>query len=124
SIAELENIRDFIILHYHATDREDSEFWRYCKYMDVPDSLSHLLDLFRENAFAYQGDGELFRRDSWLHVMFGQGIMPEHYHLMFQTMSDEELVGHLTKTRNTIAEVVSKLPNHQEFVNHYCKAPR
>ncbi len=122
SIAELENIRDFIILHYHATDREDSEFWRYCKYMDVPDSLSHRLDLFRENAFAYQGDGELFRRDSWLHVMFGQGIMPKHYHLMFQTMSDEELVGHLTNTRNTISEVVSKLPSHQEFVDNYCKA--
>jgi len=122
SIAELENIRDFIILHYHATDREDSEFWRYCKYMDVPDSLSHRLELFRENALSFQKDGELFKRDSWLYVMFGQGIMPKHYHLMFQTMSDEELVGHLTKTRNTISEVVSKLPSHPEFVDHYCKA--
>jgi len=121
-IAELENVRDFIILHYHATDREDSEFWRYCKYMNVPDSLSHRLELFRENALSYQGDRELFKRDSWLHVMFGQRIMPKHYHLMFQTMSDEELVGHLTKTRNTISEVVSKLPGHQEFVDHYCKA--
>jgi tryptophan halogenase len=124
SIAELENIRDFIILHYHVTDREDSEFWRYCKYMDVPDSLSHRLALFRENAFAYQGDGELFRRDSWLHCMLGQGMMPEHYHMMFHTMSDQELVGHLAKIRNTISEVVGKLPSHQEFVEHYCKSQR
>ena len=124
SIAELENIRDFIILHYHATEREDTEFWRYCKYMKVPDSLAHRIELFRENAFAFQGDGELFRRDSWLHVMLGQRIMPKSYHSIFQTMSDEELTGHLSNTRKTIADAVSKLPNHQEFVDYYCRAPR
>lgn len=124
SIAELENVRDFIILHYHVTDREDSEFWRYCKHMDVPDSLSHRLQLFRENAYAYQGDGELFRRDSWLHVMFGQGIMPKHYHRLFQTMSDKELFAHLGSTRKTITDAVARMPSHQEFIDHYCKAPR
>lgn len=124
SIAELENIRDFIILHYHATSREDSEFWRYCKNMSVPDSLSHRLDLFRENALYYQGERELFRLDSWLHVMLGQGIMPKHYHSIFKTMSDAELVSHLTNTRTTIANTLSKIPNHQEFVNQYCKAQR
>lgn len=121
-IAELENIRDFIILHYHVTSREDSEFWRYCKNMQVPDSLTHRLDLFRENALSYQGDRELFRLDSWLHVMLGQGLMPKRYHSIFQTMSDEELFGHLTTTRKTIADAVNKLPDHQEFVDHYCKA--
>ncbi|HEY0892123.1 MAG TPA: tryptophan halogenase family protein [Cellvibrio sp.] len=121
-IAELENIRDFIILHYHATSREDSEFWRYCKNMSVPDSLTHRLELFREHALSYQGERELFRLDSWLHVMLGQGIMPENYHSIFETMSDEELVGHLSNTRSTIADAVSKLPSHQEFVNQYCKA--
>ena len=123
-IAELENIRDFIILHYHATSREDSEFWRYCKNMSVPDSLTHRLELFRENALSYQGERELFRRDSWLHVMLGQGIMPKNYHSIFKTMSDEELVSNLTNTRNTIADAVSKLPTHQEFVNQYCKSER
>ncbi len=123
-IAELENIRDFIILHYHVTSREDSEFWRYCKNMSVPDSLSHRLELFKEHALSYQDSRELFRRDSWLHVMLGQGLMPKHYHLIFQTMSDEEMRGHLTKTRETIADVVAKLPMHYEFVNHYCKSQR
>lgn len=124
SIAELENVRDFIILHYHATSREDSEFWRYCKYMSVPDSLSHRIELFKENALAFQGERELFRLESWTHVMLGQGIIPKHYHSIFKTMSDEELIGHLSKTRNTIANTVNKLPSHQEFVDHYCKAPR
>lgn len=124
SITELENIRDFIILHYHVTSREDSEFWRYCKNMSVPDSLSHRLELFKENALSYQDSRELFRLDSWLHVMLGQGLMPRNHHSIFQTMSDEELVSHLTNTRNTIADAVTKLPNHQEFVNQYCKATR
>ena len=124
SIAELENVRDFIILHYHATSREDSEFWRYCKHMDVPDSLSHRIELFKENGLAFQGERELFRLESWTHVMLGQGIMPKHYHSIFSTMSDGELTSHLSNTRNTIADVVSKLPTHQEFVNHYCKSPR
>src|SRR5690606_20729155 len=65
AIAELENARDFIILHYHATAREDTEFWRYCKYMDIPDSLSHRIELFKETAFAFQREGVLFRLDSW-----------------------------------------------------------
>jgi tryptophan 7-halogenase len=124
SIAELENIRDFIILHYHATSREDSEFWRYCKYMSVPDSLSHRMQMFRENALAFQGERELFRLESWTHVMLGQGIMPENYHSVFKTMPDEELVSHLSNIRSKIAETVAKLPNHHEFVNHYCKSSR
>ncbi len=124
SIAELENIRDFIILHYHVTSREDSEFWRYCKNMSVPDSLSHRIEMFKENGLAFQGERELFRLESWTHVMLGQGIMPKNYHSIFKTMSDEELVNHLTNTRNTIANAVAKLPNHQDFVNQYCKAPR
>lgn len=123
SIAELENIRDFIILHYHVTSREDSEFWRYCKYMEVPDSLSHRIELFKEHGYSFQGDGELFRRDSWLHVMLGQGLMPKSYHFIFQTMTDAELTGHLTHMRKAIAEAVEKLPSHEEFVNYYCKAP-
>jgi tryptophan halogenase len=89
----------------------------------VPDSLTHRIELFRENAFAFQGERELFRRDSWLYVLLGQRIMPQHYHSIFTTMSDEEVVSHLSNTRNTIADVVSKLPNHQEFVDYYCKAP-
>lgn len=124
SIAELENARDFIILHYHATSREDSEFWRYCKHMDIPDSLSHRIELFKENALVFLGEQELFKISSWLHVMLGQGIMPEYYHSIFSTMSDEELVSHLSNTRKTIADTVNKLPTHQEFINHYCKAPR
>ncbi len=122
SIDELENVRDFIILHYHATEREDSEFWRYCKNMSVPESLSHRMDLFRQNATVQLGEKEMFRLESWAHVMIGQRLIPEHYHKIFNTMSDQELTGYLANIRSQITEVVNKLPTHQDFINQYCKA--
>ena len=83
---ELEKIRDFIILHYHVTSRDDSPFWAYCKTMDVPDTLLHRIKLFKESAQAFQLDGELFRVDSWTQVMIGQGVLPLHYHRIVDTM--------------------------------------
>lgn len=122
SIAEIENVRDFIILHYHVTDRDDSEFWRYCRNMDIPDSLSHRIELFKENALAFQGEKELFRLESWTHVMLGQGIKPKGYHPIFSTMGTDELRGHLNDIRSKIGHAVEKLPSHQDFINHYCKS--
>ena len=122
SIDEIENVRDFIILHYHVTTRDDSEFWRYCKNMSIPDSLSHRIEMFKENATVFLNDREMFRLESWTHVMFGQGITPRSYHAIFSTMADTELTAHLANIRSTIASVVNKLPNHAEFVQHYCKA--
>lgn len=122
SIEEAENVRDFIILHYNATEREDSEFWRYCKNMQVPESLSHRIDLFRQNGTVQLGEKELFRLESWAHVMIGQRIIPKQYHKIFSTMSDNELTSHLANIREQIKGVVNKLPTHQEFINQHCKA--
>jgi len=122
SLNEIENIRDFIILHYHVTNREDSQFWRYCKHMDIPQSLAHRINLFRDNACAFQGDGELFRLESWTHVMFGQGIEPASYHQIFATMSDQELVTYLADIRQKIHQTAQTLPSHHEFIHHYCRA--
>ena len=118
---ELEKIRDFIVLHYHATQRGDSPFWNYCRTMDVPDTLLHRIQLFRRNAQAFQKDGELFRVDSWVQVMLGQGIMPEGYHHIAQLMSDEALGKFLNGLRAMVAQNVAKLPAHQGFVDAYCK---
>lgn len=121
---EIEKIRDFIVLHYHVTERDDTPFWRYCRDMEIPETLAHRIALFRENAQAYQADGELFRVDSWAQVMLGQGIFPQSYHHLARTMSDAELERFLNGLRSSIAQAVAKMPPHQEFVDRYCRSER
>ncbi|MCW8125854.1 tryptophan halogenase family protein [Microbulbifer halophilus] len=119
---ELEKVRDFIILHYHMTERGDSEFWKYCKNMQIPESLAHRINLFRERAHAYQDGGELFRVDSWVQVMLGQGLKPEGHHPLPCLMSEAEMRQLQDKLRSDVDRIVSGLPTHQEFIDHYCRS--
>ena len=118
---EIENVRDFIILHYYATQRTDSPFWRHCRTMKIPGSLTHRINLFKETGRIFVGADELFRVDSWTQVMIGQGIVPKQYHPSVQDMSDEELILFLSKERKIIEDRVSKLPSHQEFINAFLR---
>lgn len=122
SSIEMEQLRDFIILHYHATSRFDSDFWNYCRTMSIPDTLQLRLDLFKQNAHAYQADGELFRVDSWTQVMFGQGISPSHYHHLVNLMPENELKKFLSHIQQQVQQNLAKLPSHADFVAHYCSA--
>jgi tryptophan halogenase len=119
---EMEKTRDFVVLHYHATQRDDSPFWRHCRDMPIPDSLTHRIQLFRENAYAFQGDSELFRVDSWTQVMLGQRIHPDTYHPAARLVGHQELAKYLADFRASITQTVARMPVHQDFVNQYCKA--
>ena len=121
---EIESIRDFIIMHYHVTERDDSPFWRYCKNMDVPPSLKHRINLFEETARLSVNDGELFHPDSWSQVMFGQGIIPKQYHQIANVMGKDEFTNFLRGLREPIKKKVEQLPSHQEFIDYYCKAEK
>ncbi|WP_158772054.1 tryptophan halogenase family protein [Paraglaciecola sp. L1A13] len=120
---EIDNIRDFIILHYHATARKDSRFWRYCKDMSIPDTLRVRMEQFVQRGHVYQGNGELFGEASWLQVMLGQGIKPEAYHPIVDSMSEQELTMFLSNSKHQTARRVSTLPNHLDFIHHYCRSP-
>ena len=120
---ETERIRDFIILHYHVTQRDDSEFWNYCRNMDIPDSLAQRINLFKKHGQTFQLNGDIFRVNSLTQVMLGQGIMPEQYNPIVNAMKDNELKEFLTGYRNKITQAVDKLPRHQEFINYYCQKP-
>ncbi|MES1192361.1 MAG: tryptophan halogenase family protein [Steroidobacter sp.] len=119
---ELDKIRDFIVLHYHATQREDTPFWKHCKYMSIPDSLQNRLQLFLENGHTFQTETELFRVDNWIQVLFGQGLKPTHYHHFVDEMKDRDLSGFLENLRVSTTRTVATLPSHQDFINHYCKS--
>lgn len=119
---ELEKIRDFIILHYKLTERDDSPFWRRCRDMDVPDTLAHRIALFKENAQTFQAAGELFPVDSWVQVMLGQRLKPAGCHGMGRLMNDDQMRQALHGLKSSIADAVNKMPTHQEFINQYCPA--
>jgi len=122
SLIELEHIRDFIILHYKVTNRQDSEFWRYCRDMPIPDSLAHRIDLFRESGRVFKISNELFGENSWVQVMLGQGLIPEQYHPVVDVMSDEELTHFMQSIKSQVDKTVAKLPGHEAYVAQYCKS--
>ncbi|UTA49675.1 tryptophan 7-halogenase [Simiduia sp. 21SJ11W-1] len=119
---ESDNIRDFIILHYHVTDRRDTEFWRHCQSMEVPESLTHRIELFKQTGRVFKVPTELFGENSWTQVMLGQGIMPEQYHPIVNMMSEAELKDFLTGIRSNVEKTVAQLPSHQDFIRHYAPA--
>jgi tryptophan halogenase len=119
---EAEAVRDFIILHYHVTDRDDTAFWRYCREMQVPELLARRIQMFRDRAHAWRGENELFQLDSWVQVMLGQGIRPSNYNHMTEGMPQEDLARFLDGVRTAIDRAVSAMPQHQDFLETYCKA--
>ena len=118
--AEFAQIRDFLILHYHRTDREDSEFWRYCKHMDVPESLTHKMALFAASGRVGRDVDDLFRDASWVQVMLGQGITPAGYDPMADLVSPAQLAEFLANLRTITARAVASLPTHEEYLARHC----
>jgi tryptophan halogenase len=117
---EFRFIRDFIILHYHVTERTDSEFWRRCRDMDIPDSLRHRLDLFRDSGRVFETVGDIFGENSWTQVMLGQGIEPQSYHPIVDMMDEQALRQFMQIQRQKVDSVLKQLPTHREFINRYC----
>jgi tryptophan halogenase len=120
---EFLNVRDFIVLHYHVTERDDTAFWRHCKSMQIPSTLAHRIELFKESGRIFQKDNDVFAENSWSQVMLGQGIMPEQYHPIVNMMTDQELENFLHGIKGAVDNMVDQLPTHQQFIDSYCKAP-
>ena len=120
---EIDSIRDFLVMHYHLNDRTDSPFWRHCRTMNIPDSLQHKLNLFKNTGNVVCSTQDLFQNDSWVQVMLSQGVTPESYHPILDTMPESELREFLTGFRSFIQQAVSSMPDHQAFIEQYCKQP-
>jgi tryptophan 7-halogenase len=117
---DMEQIRDFLILHYHVTDRRDSAFWRHCAEMQIPPSLARKIELFRETGRVFRRNEELFVENSWVQVMMGQGITPQSYHPIAARLRPEELDRFLAMLRDSVTQTVDGLPSHQSYVAQYC----
>jgi len=119
---EYERIRDFLILHYHATERADSPFWEHCRAMPIPESLAGTIELFRDSGRFFRNSDELFGETSWVQVMVGQGIVPGKYHPIVDQIPEGELVGLVDGARDVIARCVQAMPPHGLFIDRHCKA--
>lgn len=123
-LTDMDQIRDFLILHYKVTNRRDSPFWRHCADLPVPDSLAQKIELFRETGRVFRRNEELFVENSWVQVMMGQGITPKSYHPIASKLSADELNGFLSRQRDAIAQTVAGLPDQQSYIAHYCASVR
>ncbi|WOF44654.1 tryptophan 7-halogenase [Sphingopyxis indica] len=119
---DMEQIRDFLVLHYKVTNRRDSAFWRQCADMPIPDSLTQKIELFRETGRVFRRNEELFAENSWVQVMMGQGIEPQSYHPIATKLRDDELEKLLATIRGQVSDTVAKLPEHHAYVARYCGA--
>jgi tryptophan 7-halogenase len=121
AMTEVERIRDFIILHYKLTERSDSELWRYCAAMDVPEILQLKIDHFRRYGRLIAREMDLFAPASWLSVQIGQLNFPERTDPLadFRGIDGREWLG---KLRAAMMAEAGRLPSHDAFIAQHCKA--
>jgi tryptophan halogenase len=117
-----EDVRDFIILHYKATRRDDSAFWDYCRAMDVPDSLGAKLELWRSKGRLFREGRELFGTASWVAVLLGQGIVPEDQEPAVGAIDPAYAAGALDKMRESYRAMAEHMPAHADFIAQCCAA--
>ncbi len=122
SAFELERIRDFIILHYHATSRTDTPFWNYCRTMSIPSQLESYTHLFKDSGRVFRNAEEMFAVTSWVQVMLGQRIIPKKYHPVVDQMPDAQIGEFVDGVRKVIAACVDAMPMHAQFIARYCAA--
>ena len=119
---EYEKIRDFLILHYKATERDDSPYWDYCRNMQVPEYLADKMRLFESYGRVFRENEELFNDTSWFAVMVGQGMKPRTYDPLVNVMTDDELRSRLGGIKSVLENCVAQMPDHWEFIERNCAA--
>ncbi len=119
---EYERIRDFLILHYSQTERDDSDLWRHCRNAPMPDSLRERIDLFRSHGRILRENFELFPAQSWLFVMVGQNVMPESDDPLVGVLDPQLVNETLANIRSVVRQCVQAMPTHEDFIRQNCSA--
>ena len=119
---QFEQVRDFIILHYKATARADTAFWRQVRDMPVPDSLARKIDLFRATGRLFRYEDELFSESSWIAVLIGQGVLPKTHEPMADIIDPALTQRRMAAIAKVIQDLAGGMPRHEDFITGYCKA--
>lgn len=117
---EYERVRDFIILHYKLSKRTDSEFWRYCSAMEIPDTLQTKMDLFKARGHFVRYRWEMFQTPSWLAIYSGFNYLPDTYDIAVDTFDESYLVKSLHDMKASIKALVDDSLTHADFIAQFC----
>ena len=120
--AEYERVRDFLVLHYSTSERDDSDMWRHCRNVPKPDSLQERIELFRSHGRILREDFELFPTQSWLYVMVGQNIMPENDDPLVGILDPALVSDNLTNIRDVVHKCAQSMPAHEDYIKQNCAA--
>jgi hypothetical protein len=118
-----ESVRDFIVMHYKLTTRDDTEFWRYCANMPIPDTLRHQIELFRETGRVTILDPDGFNEPSFVAMLTGLGVMPKRYDVMVDRLDIRQVHGHFASLREMIAKAVAGMPDHGAYIAKHVASP-
>ncbi|HEY2416439.1 MAG TPA: tryptophan 7-halogenase, partial [Steroidobacteraceae bacterium] len=116
TIKEYDRIRDFIILHYKATTREDAPLWRYCRDMDVPEPLAYKMRQFRNSGRIVRYGSDLFAPSNWIAVLLGQEVWPQNYDPLIDQRAPAQLQASMRRMRRTIRQAVEAAPRHEQYL--------
>ncbi|HWS64276.1 MAG TPA: tryptophan halogenase family protein [Steroidobacteraceae bacterium] len=114
-IDEAERVRDFIVLHYHLTQRDDAPLWRYCRSMAIPDSLRDRIDLYRHTGRIRPRAGELFTDLSWFYIFEGLGLRPDSCDPLLDVVPVAKLREILASMANSTAAIAKAARSHGSF---------
>ena len=119
---EYDGIRDFLIAHYCLGERDDAELWKYCRAMELPDSLKGRIELFKScgNISLFAEDS--YREPSWVSIFMGLGLTPKRYDPFVDRVSDKVLVAGMKHRREEIRKIVSTMPLHSRYIAEVCPA--
>jgi tryptophan halogenase len=112
-----ESVRDFIILHYKLTKRTDTEFWRYCANMAIPDSIQHQIELFRESGRVAIYDADGFSEPSFVSMLLGLGVVPQTDDPFVRALDRAKLQQHMAAMRAALIDTVSAMPDHTDYLH-------
>ena len=118
---EIEEVRDFIILHYKATSRSDSDFWNDCREMAIPDSLMEKMELFITSGRVRYDQKETFTDSSWVSVLLGQGIKPKDYNPIVDIITLADLEKYIKRVKMDISAAADAMPKHEQYISEYLR---
>jgi tryptophan 7-halogenase len=121
---EWEHVRDFIVLHYHLNQRDDSAFWKACAHMEVPETLKQRIALYQSHGRIVRDGAELFAEVAWLQVLHGQNLRAQGYHPLVDLVPEADIRAYLNNVETVVQRCVDYLPDHGAFLAEHCAAAR